>query len=169
MDGVERLGAVRKLRNYPIFVTYAIDMKAIRKEWVDRLKLFGIAALTSSLILILLSLYVQRIARGERTAQEAWQDEVRNRLRREAQARQALKMAALGRLAGGIAHHFNNLLPAMSGLLEMTRAELPAESGAAQRLERRSAQSTKGAAWYFRSSPSAIAASRGRKRSACRL
>lgn len=136
LDGVERLGAVRKLGNYPIFVTYAVDMQVIRAGWLSQLKPFAIVALCSSLILALLAFYVQRIARGERAAQEAWRDEVRHRLRREMQVRQASKMEALGRLAGAIAHHFNNLLPAMSGLLEMTRTEVPSDSSAAKRLGR---------------------------------
>lgn len=136
LDGVERLGAVRRLRNYPIFVTYAIDMQSIRKQWMDRLRPFAIVAFSSSLILALLSLYVHRIARGERIAQEALQQEVKDRLQRDAQFRQALKMEALGRLAGGVAHHFNNLLPAISGHLDMIRADVPANSSAVKRLER---------------------------------
>jgi signal transduction histidine kinase len=54
----------------------------------------------------------------------------------ETQMRQAFKMEALGRLAGGIAHHFNNLLPAMSGLLDQTLGEVPPNSATARRVER---------------------------------
>jgi two-component system, cell cycle sensor histidine kinase and response regulator CckA len=39
-------------------------------------------------------------------------------------------------MAGGIAHHFNNLLPAMSGLLEQTLSEVPRNSATARRVER---------------------------------
>ncbi|PVX70732.1 ATP-binding protein [Paraburkholderia unamae] len=52
------------------------------------------------------------------------------RLRLEAQLRQAQKLEALGTFAGGIAHDFNNILSAILGYGERVFAALPADSPA---------------------------------------
>lgn len=136
LDDATRMGGKRQLRGYPLAVGYAVDLRSIRHEWLQDLALNGAAAVASSLVLFGLSFAALRIAHSERSAIGAWQEEAEQRQRIEAEMRQASKIEALGRMASGIAHHFNNLLPAMSGLLELTLGEVPPDSATAKRLER---------------------------------
>jgi len=62
-------------------------------------------------------------------------DDVTERMQTERRLQQAQKMEAIGTLAGGISHDFNNILTALLGYAEMAREENPRESSTAQYLE----------------------------------
>ncbi|HEX9704732.1 MAG TPA: response regulator [Gemmatimonadales bacterium] len=65
----------------------------------------------------------------------ALSNDVTDRKRLEQQLRQAVKMEAVGRLAGGVAHDFNNVLTAMFGYADLLAEELPEGSSARRDLE----------------------------------
>ena len=86
---------------------------------------------------------------GETTAYVAIQEDVSGLDSMEEQLRQSQKMEAVGRLAGGVAHDFNNILMAIDGYAGFIRKQLPAGSQEADDAEqitkavRRAASMTK--------------------------
>jgi len=130
------LTAVHAVAGYPIVLVYHIPQSVIFDAWVNNFIVYGIVALISACVLSSVTYVAIRGQRRERAAVAAWQLEQLQRLGAEADARRLGKYEALGTLAGGIAHHFNNLLPALSGHLEIAMEEAGSGNPAQPRLHR---------------------------------
>ena len=68
---------------------------------------------------------VVRDGQGRATGTLSIGEDVTERVNLERQLQQAQKMEAVGQLAGGVAHDFNNVLTAITGYAEFLRMDLP--------------------------------------------
>jgi PAS domain S-box-containing protein len=88
-----------------------------------------------SLVDVSLSVAPLHDASGDVTGGLAILADITERKQLEAQFRQAQKMEAVGQLAGGVAHDFNNMLTAIASFSEFAAAELPVGSQAREDLQ----------------------------------
>ena len=127
-DGRDRLVAARPLAHHPVLVVLGRDLDAALADWTALAVL--IAAFTASALLVttLLALRHAREVALRRASQAAWAAE-------QDRAQQARKLEALGTLAGGVAHDFNNVLAAVIGWGELARAQAAEGSPQARQLD----------------------------------
>jgi signal transduction histidine kinase len=133
-DGARRLAGVRRLERYPVFIAYGVDYGQFVHQWLLNLRIYGVVALGSALILLLAARIAYDRACREILAVAKWREESERRQVAEEHSRQASKFEALGTMASGIAHTFNNLLLAMRGALEKSIGELSSREKTARRL-----------------------------------
>jgi PAS domain S-box-containing protein len=78
---------------------------------------------------------VLRSSTGEVLGTASIGEDITEHKRMEEQLRLSQKMEAVGRLAGGVAHDFNNVLGVIIGYGEMLRRSIPEESGERRKLD----------------------------------
>jgi len=87
------------------------------------------------LLNVQLSVRAMRNAAGQIDYYETFVRDITEQRLLHQQLAQSQKLEAIGRLAGGVAHDFNNVLTAVFGYVDLLREELPANSAAQRDLD----------------------------------
>jgi signal transduction histidine kinase/CheY-like chemotaxis protein len=117
-DGIERTYGWRKLEERPFYVLVGLAQADLLATWWGELWQAAVLLALFSATSAFGTGYVLRTLRRQQAAAQAHRDT-------EARLQQALRLESVGRLAGGVAHDFNNMLSVILGEASILRAELP--------------------------------------------
>jgi signal transduction histidine kinase len=131
---VQAESSSRTLGHYGMTMVLARDREAVLAPWRQAAQL---AATVMALLLAVTAVAVQLVLRANRRRAEAQQALALQRSR-------ATRLEALGTLAGGVAHDFNNILAAIVGFGEMAQEAAPQGSDQALQLDRVIQAATRG-------------------------
>ena len=122
VDNIERVYAFRKLEGYPLYVVVGRSTAALAEAWRSSLLFILTWGAIATFTISGLTWFSIWLARQEQEALAQAHIERDRRTATEASLRHAERMDALGKLAAGVVHDFNNVLAALGGVLRLALA-----------------------------------------------
>jgi two-component system, NtrC family, sensor kinase len=119
-----RVVAVKRVANYPVYVTIERKKASILQEWLRSVVGYTVIGVSAAIALIGLSFLALWRTRREQSALAEASQAVARRAALEMQLHRAQRLEAVGLLTAGIAHDFNNVLTIVAGNVERVEATL---------------------------------------------